>query len=33
MSQTGCTQAEALKALEECDGAPAEAIIKVISSR
>jgi nascent polypeptide-associated complex subunit alpha len=33
MAQTGCTEAEALKALEECDGAPAEAIIKVISSR
>ncbi len=33
VSQTGCTEAEALMALEECDGAPAEAIIKIVSSR
>ncbi|MBE0518011.1 MAG: nascent polypeptide-associated complex protein [Thermoplasmata archaeon] len=33
MGQTGCTASEARKALEECDGAPAEAILKVMSSR
>lgn len=33
MSQTGCTAKEAQKALEECDGAPAEAILKIMSSR
>jgi len=33
MSQTGCTAAEAKKALEESDGAPAEAILKVMSAR
>ena len=33
MDQTGCTKTEAKKALEECDGAPAEAILKVMSSR
>ena len=33
MSQTGCTAAEARKALEETDGSPAEAILKMMSSR
>jgi nascent polypeptide-associated complex subunit alpha len=33
MSQTGCTAAEAKKALLETDGAPAEAILKIMSSR
>ena len=33
MGQTGCTASEARKALEECDGAPAEAILKVMSAR
>jgi nascent polypeptide-associated complex subunit alpha len=33
MSQTGCTSAEARKALEETDGAPAEAILKIMASR
>lgn len=33
MSQTGCTAAEAKKALEETDGSPAEAILKIMSSR
>ena len=33
MSQTGCTAAEAKKALEASDGAPAEAILKIMSSR
>lgn len=33
MSQTGCTAAEAKKALQETDGAPAEAILKIMSSR
>jgi nascent polypeptide-associated complex subunit alpha len=33
MSQTGCTAAEARKALEETDGAPAEAILKIMASR
>jgi nascent polypeptide-associated complex subunit alpha len=33
VSQTGCSAAEARKALEECDGAPAEAILKLMASR
>jgi nascent polypeptide-associated complex subunit alpha len=33
MSQTGCTATEAKKALQETDGAPAEAILKIMSSR
>lgn len=33
MSQTGCTASEARKALEEADGAPAEAILRIMSSR
>jgi nascent polypeptide-associated complex subunit alpha len=33
VSQTGCTPAEARKALQETDGAPAEAILKIMSSR
>lgn len=33
MSQTGCTSTEARKALEETDGAPAEAILKIMASR
>ena len=33
MDQTGCSAAEAKKALEEADGSPAEAILKVMSSR
>ncbi|MFY9605365.1 MAG: nascent polypeptide-associated complex protein [Thermoplasmata archaeon] len=33
ISQTGCTAAEARKALQETDGAPAEAILKIMSSR
>lgn len=33
MEQTGCTEAEARKALEETDGAPAEAILKIMSSK
>jgi nascent polypeptide-associated complex subunit alpha len=33
MGQTGCSAAEARKALEECDGAPAEAILKLMASR
>jgi nascent polypeptide-associated complex subunit alpha len=33
MSQTGCTADEARKALEECDGAPAEAILRIMASR
>ncbi len=33
MEQTGCSAKEARKALEECDGAPAEAILKVMASR
>jgi len=33
MSQTGCSAAQAKKALEECDGAPAEAILKLMASR
>jgi len=31
MSQTGCTAADARKALEETDGSPAEAILKIMS--
>ncbi len=31
MSQTGCDRDKAIEALKECDGQPAEAIIKVIS--
>jgi len=33
MSQTGCSAAEAKKALQETDGAPAEAILKIMASR
>lgn len=33
MAQTGCSAAQAKKALEECDGAPAEAILKLMASR
>lgn len=33
MSQAGCSEAEARKALEECDGAPAEAILKLMTSK
>ena len=33
MSQTGCMAAEAKKALQETDGALAEAILKIMSSR
>lgn len=33
MSQTECSEGEARKALEECDGAPAEAILKIMTSR
>ncbi len=33
MEQTGCTSKEARKALEETDGAPAEAILKIIASK
>jgi nascent polypeptide-associated complex subunit alpha len=33
VSQTGCSPTEAKKALEECDGAPAEAILKIMASR
>jgi nascent polypeptide-associated complex subunit alpha len=33
MSQTGCSAAQARKALEETDGAPAEAILKIMASR
>jgi len=33
MAQTGCSAQQAKKALEECDGAPAEAILKVMASR
>jgi len=32
MEQTGCSRAQAKKALEETDGAPAEAILKIMSS-
>ena len=33
MQQTGCTEEEARKALEEADGEPAEAIISIMSRR
>lgn len=33
MSQTDCTEEEARRALEECDGAPAEAILKIMTAR
>ena len=33
MQQTGCTEGEARKALEEADGEPAEAIISIMSRR
>ncbi|UCE81363.1 MAG: nascent polypeptide-associated complex protein [Methanobacteriota archaeon] len=33
MSQTECSEEEARKALEECDGAPAEAILKIMTAR
>ncbi len=33
MDQAGCTATEAKKALEETDGAPAEAILKILSSK
>jgi len=33
MSQTGCSASEARKALEETDGSPAEAILKLMSAR
>ena len=33
MSQTSCSAAEARKALQETDGAPAEAILKIMASK
>jgi nascent polypeptide-associated complex subunit alpha len=33
MEQTGASEEEARKALEECDGQPAEAILKIMSTR
>jgi nascent polypeptide-associated complex subunit alpha len=33
MEQTGCTEEEAIRALTECDDQPAEAILKIMSSR
>jgi len=33
MQQTGVSEEEAKKTLEECDGQPAEAILKIMSSR
>ncbi len=33
MAQTDCSAAEARKALEETEGSPAEAILKIMSSR
>jgi len=33
MEQTGCTSSEAKKALQETDGAPAEAILKIMASK
>ena len=33
MSQTGCSDEDARKALEECDGAPAEAILKIMAAK
>ncbi len=32
MGQTGCTKEQAVKALKECGGQPAEAILKLMSS-
>ncbi|MGD0057157.1 MAG: nascent polypeptide-associated complex protein [Methanomassiliicoccales archaeon] len=32
MGQTGCTEERAVKALKECGGQPAEAILKIMSS-
>jgi len=32
VSQTGCTEDRAIKALKECGGQPAEAILKIMSS-
>lgn len=32
MGQTGCTKEQAVKALKECEGQPAEAILKLMSS-
>jgi len=32
MSQTGCDRDTAVSALQECNGQPAEAIVKIISS-
>jgi nascent polypeptide-associated complex subunit alpha len=32
MGQTGCTREVAVKALKECGGQPAEAILKIMSS-
>jgi len=32
MSQTGCTKEKAVNALQECNGQPAEAIIKIMTS-
>ncbi|MDH3365770.1 MAG: nascent polypeptide-associated complex protein [Thermoplasmata archaeon] len=31
MSQTGCSEQDARKALKECNGAPAEAILKIMT--
>ena len=33
MDQTGCSASEAKKALQETDGAPAEAILKIMASK
>lgn len=33
MSQTGCSAAEAKKALQETDGAPAEAILRLMAAK
>lgn len=33
MEQTGCSASEAKKALQETDGAPAEAILKIMASK
>ncbi|UCE46096.1 MAG: nascent polypeptide-associated complex protein [Methanobacteriota archaeon] len=33
MTQTDCSEEEARRALKECDGAPAEAILKIMTSR
>ncbi len=32
VEQTGCSRERAMEALEECDGQPAEAILKLMSS-